>query len=146
MILISHRGNIDGKRPLENQPKRIDYAISLGYNVEVDIFYINNDIYLGHDKPQYKINIDWLLERKETLWIHCKNIGAIEFLINHQSSKKLNYFFHDVDSCTITSKGFVWAYPGKQPIKKSIAVLPELKNESTESCIGICSDYIESYL
>ena len=37
MILISHRGNIDGKIvERENHPEYIDEAIALGYDVEID--------------------------------------------------------------------------------------------------------------
>jgi hypothetical protein len=46
MHLISHRGNIDGISKLENQPTYIDSAIELGYDVEVDIWYIGGKIYL----------------------------------------------------------------------------------------------------
>ena len=45
----------------------------------------------------------------------------------------------------MTSKGYIWAYPGKQPIKESIAVLPELYKDNISKCIGICSDYIINY-
>jgi len=48
-MLISHRGNIDGKTLLENQPSYIDDAIDLGYDVEIDIWYIGDKLYLGHD-------------------------------------------------------------------------------------------------
>ena len=58
---------------------------------------------------------------------------------------EINYFFHDNDDLTITSKGFLWVYPGKQPVKNSIAVLPELYNDDLNSCLGICSDFINDY-
>ena len=39
MILISHRGNINGRQPnLENLPEYIDSALELGYDVEIDIW------------------------------------------------------------------------------------------------------------
>ena len=38
MILIAHRGNIDGPNPeMENNPQYIDKAIDSGYNVEIDV-------------------------------------------------------------------------------------------------------------
>jgi hypothetical protein len=46
---------------------------------------------------------------------------------------------------TLTSRGFVWVYPGKQPIEGSIAVLPEVHHDPIDSCIGICSDVIAQY-
>jgi hypothetical protein len=144
MILISHRGNINGRLELsENEPNYIDSAISKGYDVEVDIWVVEGTFYLGHDKPQYGVTLGWLFERKDKLWIHCKNIEAIEFF--NLLFETYNYFWHQEDTVTLTSKGFIWAYPGKQPINRSIAVMPELFNDNTDSCLGICSDYIKNY-
>jgi hypothetical protein len=39
----------------------------------------------------------------------------------------------------------ICAYPGKQPIKGSIAVMPEIHNDDLDACVGICSDYINDY-
>lgn len=144
MILISHRGNINGRSELyENSPNYIDSAIKKGYDVEVDIWLSNGNFYLGHDNPQYEISLEWLSERKDNLWIHCKNIESIEkFNILNDN---YNYFWHQEDTVTLTSKNFIWAYPGNQPIKNSISVLPELFNDNTSECIGICSDYIQNY-
>lgn len=144
MILISHRGNINGRSELyENSPNYIDSTIKKGYDVEVDIWLSNGNFYLGHDNPQYEISLDWLSERKDNLWIHCKDIESIEkFNILNEN---YNYFWHQEDTVTLTSKNFIWAYPGNQPIKNSISVLPELFNDNTSECIGICSDYIQNY-
>ena len=143
MILIAHRGNINGKNPeLENSITYINEAIKLGYNVEVDVWMINGVLFLGHDKPQYKITLHWLDENIDYLWVHCKNLQAIEWF---NITNQYNYFWHQEDTVTLTSKGYIWAYPGNQPIKKSIAVLPELNNENVYECLGICSDYIQEY-
>jgi hypothetical protein len=81
MILISHRGNTNGKfESYENEPMYIDKAISDGFNVEVDVWMVEGQLFLGHDKPQYGINYSWLKERKTKLWVHCKNIEALEML------------------------------------------------------------------
>jgi hypothetical protein len=56
-----------------------------------------------------------------------------------------NYFWHEEDTMTLTSHGYMWVYPGKQPIVGSIAVLPEIYNDDLHDCIGICSDYIKNY-
>ena len=54
--------------------------------------------------------------------------------------------WHDNDDYTLTSMGWVWAYPGmERPCENSIAVLPEIHNTNTENFWGICSDYIERY-
>jgi hypothetical protein len=144
MILISHRGNISGPcKSCENKPMYIDLAIEKGYDVEVDIWVIEGAFYLGHDEPQYDTSLDWLHKRKDELWIHCKNVEAIELF--NSLFETYNYFWHQEDTVTLTSKNFIWAYPGKQPINRSIAVMPELFNDNTDSCLGICSDYIQNY-
>lgn len=142
MILISHRGNIEGKIPeKENDPKYIDNAIELGYDVEVDMWWIDGRVYLGHDNPQYEISDEWLEDRINNLWIHCKNIE----LLNWIRSTTLHYFWHENDILTLTSKNYLWVYPGKQPISGSISVLPEIYNDDTSLCVGICSDFIKKY-
>ena len=144
MILISHRGNINGKIPLrENEPSYIKDAIKKGYNVEIDVWWSDNSFYLGHDNPQYKIDVSYLLNNRcYKLWCHAKNIEAI---VEMKKEKTINCFWHQKDDITLTSKGHIWAYPGKQPIKNSIAVMPEIYNDDLDKCIGICSDYIGNY-
>lgn len=147
MIYISHRGNIDGKKPhLENNPNYIDDAISLGYDVEIDVWYIDCGWYLGHDEPQYSIDLNWIDSRSSSLWIHCKNKEAVEYLVENEFDyKELNWFWHESDTLTLTSMGYIWVYPGKQPIKRSIAVMPERYDDGISQCLGICSDVIKKY-
>lgn len=143
--LISHRGNINGKHEkFENFPTYIDTAIEQGFDVEVDLRYYEGGFWLGHDKPDYEITLDWLTNRKDSLWIHCKDLITIDMLRELQIHNKvdLHYFFHDTDDCTITSKGDLWVYPGKQPVKNSIAVMPEWHDDDVSLCKGICSDNI----
>lgn len=143
MILISHRGNINGKFPeLENSIDYINSAIKLGFDVEVDVWMIEGVLFLGHDEPQYGITQHWLNERYTKLWIHCKNIEAVEWFSDIGA---FNWFWHETDTITLTSKGFIWAYPGKQPIKNSIAVMPELHDDTISMCVGVCSDFIKKY-
>ena len=146
MRLISHRGNINGKQhSLENQPNYILKAIEQGYDVEIDIWYTNKFM-LGHDKPQYEFPFDLLEKFHTKLWIHCKNIKAItKIKHNYELNTRLNYFWHEHDTITLTSKGYIWAYPGKQPIEGSIAVMPELGNDDISQCRGVCSDFIINY-
>ncbi len=144
MILISHRGNINGRfESYENEPNYIDEAIKEGFDVEIDIWFINNVLYLGHDKPQYGIPFRWIRDRLSKLWIHCKNVEAITYF--KECNYDANYFWHQEDVLTMTSTGYLWVYPGNQPIKNSIAVMPEMYNDDISLCIGICSDYIEIY-
>ena len=142
MILISHRGNTNGKfESYENEPAYIDKAISEGFDVEIDVWMVEGQLFLGHDKPQYGITWEYFKDKVDKVWIHCKNIEALYWV----RETKLHYFWHEEDTLTLTSKNYIWAYPGKQPIKGSIAVMPEIHNDNLDNCIGICSDYITTY-
>ena len=143
MILISHRGNINGKNPeRENSPEYISEAIEAGYHVEVDVYEHNDKLYLGHDKPQYQIEISFL--KNDKLWCHCKNAKALEKLV----TADVHCFFHKTDDVVMTSKGYMWVFPGKPALEGSIYVLPEITQYSKEDlrkCAGICSDYVATY-
>ena len=143
MILISHRGNLNGKKvERENSTEYIDKAIEKGYFVEIDVWYKNDDFYLGHDDPKDKISLSWLKERNHMLVIHCKNVEAL-LLLRHD----FKCFAHDGDDFVLMSNCFwIWTYPGQQLTEDSIAVLPEyVSNWDIKNCLGICSDYIERY-
>ena len=140
MILISHRGNLNGKDiENENNPLYIDRALGKGYDVEIDVWYENGKWYLGHDKPQYEIELDYLRNKK--LWCHAKNIEALNLMLDDD----IHCFWHQEDDVTLTSCGFIWTYPGKKLFKNSICVLPEITKYKKISCKGICSDYIIKY-
>ena len=94
---------------------------------------------LGHDEPLYETDYKFLMNEK--LWCHAKNLDALFEMKKYA----IHYFWHETDTVTLTSKNYVWAYPGKQPIKGSIACMPELENDNVLLCKGICSDYIKRY-
>ena len=146
MIYIAHRGNTNGKfESYENEPNYIDMAIKKGFDVEIDIWFIDNIIYLGHDKPQYGVDFRWLRDRIKKLWIHCKNLEALVLLKN--CGYDVNYFWHQEDDFTITSMGYFWTYPGKELSGNSVAVMPETKEfKDIDKAYAICSDYVEKYV
>ena len=105
MKLIAHRGNTKGKnKKEENKPSYIEEAIKLGFDAEVDVWLMDG-IYFGHDKPQYESDMDFLLQHHENLWIHCKNLAALNSLSDFGN---LNVFWHENDKFTLTSQGFIW--------------------------------------
>jgi hypothetical protein len=146
MIYIAHRGLFAGPDvSKENHPDQINLAISKGYHVEVDIRVIDKKLYLGHDEPVYEIKEDFIKNRK--FWIHCKNIEALYYFATH-ISEKYNYFWHENDQYTLTSKNYIWTLPGKNLTDRSIMVMPEYIDKTLIQtkdvlCYGICSDYIE---
>lgn len=141
MILISHRGNLNGPEPAkENTEKQISLAISLGYEVEVDVWVLKNKIYLGHDAPAHESSLEFL--KTNPIWAHAKNLDALELLLNND----VHCFWHESDERTLTSKNFVWTYPNKKVCKKSVLVFLEEKlSIPTSNIYGICGDYVASW-
>jgi len=148
MILIAHRGNISGPNPdFENSIPYIQEALNQGYNVEVDVWFDDDKgWFLGHDYPQYTVDFQFLADSR--FWIHCKNDKALYQMSKHKVTN-LNYFWHQTDDFTLTSRNNVWCYPGKDvPYTdkiRAIVVMPEIHNQNVEGYGGICSDYIEKY-
>lgn len=140
MILISHRGNVNGPEPKsENNPNYILSALKLGYDVEVDVRFYKGYLYLGHDEPQYRISSKFLKNKK--IWCHAKDIESFESLKRIESI----YFWHQNDDYTLTSNGYFWTYPGKRISKNSIYVQFGKIKIKNLNCAGICSNYISDY-
>ena len=89
MILISHRGNLNGKNEkFENHPDYILDAKDKGFEVEIDVWFKENNFYLGHDKAQYKIDQNFLEDEK--FWCHAKSSETLYEL----SKINCHYFWH----------------------------------------------------
>lgn len=142
MIKIAHRGNVVGPRESdENEPLYLISAISRGFDVEVDIRMNSDGIFLGHDKPQYKIDETYIEDIKQHAWFHCKNIEALGYFVNHMPDAR--FFWHENDQYTLTSNGYIWTYPGKVLTNKSIAVVLDKTDLSIfKDVYGVCSDYL----
>jgi len=143
-LLIAHRGNTTGPElHLENTQGHIDRAIYLGFDVEIDLWGFGGGAHLGHDGPESQIDLEWLLKRGERLWIHCKNFQAISLI----RSSSLHWFFHESDPYTLTSRGFIWTFPGNEvPAGKSVGLWFEEGNpihrDMFESAAAICGDHV----
>lgn len=142
MIKIAHRGNTDGRKEnFENSPEYLQRAIYLGFDVECDVWAINNKIYFGHDKPFYKVDEYFINKIANDAWFHCKNIEAL-YLFSSKY-KDTRYFWHQEDDYTLTSNGYIWTYPGKDITDKSIVVCLEKTNQDKYlGAYGLCSDYL----
>lgn len=141
MRIIAHRGLVDGPNmTLENNPGHILNTLNSGFDCEIDLWKVQESLYLGHDSPVYKIDVDFLYN--QGLWIHAKNIEAFQFLTSQFS---LNYFWHQEDNYTLTSNGCIWAYPGQPVTEQCVAVLPERLDPSLDNLprhvYAICTDF-----
>lgn len=142
MKLIAHRGLLEGPdKSKENRPDQIVAAWTKGYDCEIDLWVQHNELWLGHDSPQYRVLENFLSMGPS--WIHAKNLEALRYLV----TTEFNYFWHQEDYYTLTSKGYIWTYPGHELTDLSIMVLPELidpslQNTKDVNCFGICSDFV----
>lgn len=139
---ISHRGNLYKKdQSRENNLSSVKDVISKGFDCEIDLWLVEGNLFLGHDHPENKIDINELIEIKDNLWIHCKNLDLLNYLIEKYESE-FNYFWHQNDDYTLTSKKFIWTFPNKNITKYSVIVDLEHKSKLQTSVFGICSDNI----
>jgi hypothetical protein len=137
MKIISHRGNLNGRKPeCENNPTYIDQAIAEGFNVEIDVWFVGGEFFLGHDAPIYHIEKNWMMVRASLLWCHAKNIEAMEQLL---SMEDIICFWHENDKMTLTSIGIPWMYPDNYNHKAVTVELGEPKN--IPNVWGVCTDY-----
>lgn len=147
MIYIAHRANINGSNPSkENHPDYISQALNLGFDVEIDVWYIGDKFILGHDSPQYEVKEHYL--HNKHFWLHAKNLETISKLNEMSKNIYINCFYHNNDSCTLTSKGWIWTYPGNKIYNNTaIVVMPEIIKTDYNwfNAGGICSDYIAAY-
>ena len=143
MKIISHRGNVKGSIPdKENRPSYIDCAIGNGYDVEIDIRSIDDELWLGHDEPQYKIEHKWLQKRRKNLWIHCKNLQAAKECWEYQA------FCHSSDPYVYTSTGKIWLHDLFNPSMKidDDVIIPLIEEADlyllhNVRSYGVCTDY-----
>lgn len=141
MRLIAHRGNIKGPRTVENHPCLVEETLKDGFDAEIDVWLIEETFFLGHDKPEHKINIGFLDRHCEKLWLHVKNFEALNKLI---SNDNFNLFWHEFDRFTLTSKGIIWTLQNEIKVgNSSVLVDLEANTKPNFKSYGICSDYVE---
>lgn len=155
MLIISHRGNLNGPSELENNPLQIATA-QKDFYVEVDIWQTQDGVFLGHNEPEYNINVlnfkKKYLQSNKIIY-HAKNPAAAVFLEKEQ----LKWFAHDKDMFAIVNNisrnKVLWGLPNElkgvnnNSLFQKIPVIfgndfsryeYELKNNIW---YGVCTDY-----
>ena len=145
MKIISHRGNIRGRVPSrENAPSYIDCALGNGYDVEIDVNYVNGELWLGHDEPQYKVTHTWIQERSQYLWLHCKDFESAKECWKYQA------FCHSCDPFIYTSNGKIWLHGENDNLYTldDMTIIPVINKQESISFntangvpFGVCTDY-----
>ena len=130
-MIIAHRGLLNGpSKELENNPENIILNIKNYPNLcnEIDINILKDGVYIGHDKPLYKIDLKFIIDNKRSLILHIKELDydspyTINVLLDLYRS--CHCFCHDEDKFTITNKGLIWSHPKMGLNKNTIFVMPE---------------------
>ena len=143
--LIAHRGLTDGpNESLENHPENILQSIDSGYDCEIDLRVLDGRFFLGHNSPDHEVKEEFL--ENPHLWIHCKNIESVSYFFG---TTGFNYFWHQEDDLAVTSRGYLWIYPGKPLGPHSIWVQPEWDTDwrscfeaRAQDSVGVCSKYV----
>ena len=115
-----------------------------GHSVEVDVWYHEGHLWLGHDKPDYKITFEWLVSNKRRL-IHAKDGKTFEYLLLEAGKRAIDIhvFYHTEEDYVLTNKGLVICYPGKPLLQGSLCMMPErakYTSEEMQKPFTICSD------
>ena len=145
MKIISHRGNISGPDPKnENLPSYINKALEQGFDAEVDLRKIKDKFFLGHDNPDYQVSLDWLNERKKNLWIHTKNFNAFEALL--ELNNNFSFFYYTFEPLVLVSNGKIWCHQPEKIVNPKNCVVPFLDKSSVFrnkefNWYGVCTDY-----
>lgn len=138
----------------DNEQEYIEYAIkNTSYSVEVDVRSgPEGGLWVGHDECEYAFPNEWLLESK--LIIHCKDFASLN-LMRHFGTK-IEFFYHENDPLTMTSKGNIWVHPSQVLARADIpwasyVVLPPITPDKLvrnylsvgmmQQFSGVCTDF-----
>ena len=153
--IIAHRGLTEGpSKDKENNINKIIENISLFPAIlnEIDLHIMDSGIFVGHDNPQKKIDLNFLLSNKNNLVIHIKFIetNSLEALnIFQKLHLNCHIFSHENDIFSITNKGWIWSHPKEGFKDNTILVMPEkliaFENpkfiEKIKTLKGVCTDF-----
>ena len=138
MLKIAHRGNTHGPQPtFENTVEYLRKAWLDEYDVEMDLIGYKGKLYLGHDEPQELAPQEYICSKGT--WLHAKNHEAAQLLVD---TPNVHWFWHQDDDFALTSKGFIWCFPGIY-IDHPRAVwlnFDDAPMPDTSNIYGLCSD------
>ena len=146
---ICHRGNLERKELAnENNPNLLDMRIADGYDVELDVWYKNNELFLGHDNPEYPITFEWLMQSSKK-YIHTKDASTLEYLLLRcgKEGYNPNIFYHTDEHYSLTTRNHIIVLPGQEIIEGSVNMMPEMSPtpKDTRQAFAVCSDSLSNF-
>lgn len=146
MILISHRGNTGKHNSFadENKPGYIVNALQEHFFVEVDLRVFNNELFLGHDEPQFQITKEWLTRHDiaSGLLVHCKNVAALQFCMDYDL---MGFYHKSEEHVPVINSPWIWTHNLSDVVENSIVPLlshEEFLTRGNYKVAGVCSDFV----
>lgn len=150
MLYISYQGIYDGTNFQDaNTPNQIGKALNSGFSVMVDVWRVDNKLYLGSDQPMIEVTEKYLEGNR--FWINARNSEMQTWISAQSSSRYPNYFWFNTPNpppAYVTASNGKLITPGTVPINNdSVVYLPEVPDTSLFStvklkCYGVCSSYL----
>jgi hypothetical protein len=149
MLYISYQGIYDGQNfENANTTGQIGKALDNGYSCLIDVWRIDDKLYVGYEQPTEEVSATYLQGNK--FWINARNTDMQTWISEQSSSLYPNYFWFnsDTESNNATTSGGQIITPGTVPVNNnSIIFLPEIQDRGLFStvklrCYGICSSYL----
>jgi len=152
MLYISYQGIYDGNDYQDaNTPKQINKALGKGYSCLVDVWRINNRLYLGNGQPvpQFEVSADYI--KGPRFWINAKNEDMQTWISEQSLTVYPNYFWFDAPTPPppyATASNGKLITPGTVPINtNSVMFLPEINDRSLYTMVkvksyGVCSGFL----
>ena len=141
MKFIAHRGNINGVNSTNHNVAKIWDAIEDGFYVELDLWCIKNNYYLGHDKPEIQIQLTDFDHPQ--VFFHLKNLFLPKL-------KFADAFAINNDDYVFTLRDKLWCNYKVGYSNDSIICAPELVGSTDNldafikdnmGAFGVCTDY-----
>lgn len=147
MLYISYQGVYDGTNYEDaNTVPQIRKALNAGYSCMVDVWRVDNRLYLGSYQPMVEVTDVYLQGRR--FWINARNTDMQEWISAQPSRLYPNYFWFTTPNpppAYVTASNGKLITPGTVPIdNNSVVYLPEVTDQSYLTtvhlrCYGVCS-------
>jgi hypothetical protein len=146
MKLIAHRGNIDGPNSAyENSVDYLWFALTNGFDVEVDVWHVDDQIWLGHDSPTYKLGHSAFMSllSHRGVWWHAKDYNTLNYMLSH--GRQIKVFAHEGDRYGLVNGGYIWTADTSMQLdqyNRTVWILPTLPPDFVvnECVYGLCTD------
>jgi hypothetical protein len=150
MLYISYQGIYDGQNYEDaNTPKQINKALGKGYSCLIDVWRVDNKLYVGNGQPLIEVTEKYI--QGPRFWINAVNTDMQDWLATQPSKSYPNYFNFEASTPPppyATASNGKLITPGTVPINtNSVMFLPEINDRSLYTMVkvksyGICSGFL----